>query len=136
MFEQYIGRVVAFVLMPVLAVAVPPAVNAVNEVLGTGFSDAQVTQYAIAAVVGVAIVVYKWLHNRGEWEILAEAGRQAEDIVESGLPYAPAPAGGGSTVDVSPAGPSEPAVTPVAPADPEPAATPTVPPGLDSESRV
>lgn len=93
MFDQYIGRIVAFVLTPILLVAVPPAVNAVNEVLGTGFTDQQIIQYALAAAVGLALVVYKWLQNRGEWEVLIAAGEQAKDIVAEGSTHLPADAG-------------------------------------------
>lgn len=63
-----IGRIVAFVLAPILLVAVPPVTNAVNEVLGLGFTDQQISNVVIATVVGIALVVYKWLSNRGAYE--------------------------------------------------------------------
>ena len=67
-FNAQIGKIVAFALTPLLAIAIPPLVNAVNSVLGTDFSDQQISNIAIAAVVGVAIVIWQWLRNRGEWE--------------------------------------------------------------------
>ena len=67
-FTANIGRVVTFVLTPILVVAVPPVTNALNEVLGTGFSDQQISNIAIATVVGLALVVWRWLGNRGNWE--------------------------------------------------------------------
>jgi len=67
-FENYIGRIVTFVLTPILVVAVPPVTNALNDVLGTGFDDQQISNIAIATVVGLALVVWRWLGNRGDWE--------------------------------------------------------------------
>lgn len=63
-----IGRVVAFVLAPILLVAVPPVTNAINSVFGLGFSDQQISNVVIAIVVGLALVIFKWLSNRGEYE--------------------------------------------------------------------
>lgn len=95
-FRSYIGRVVAFVLTPLLAVAAAPAVNAVNEVLGTGFSDQQLSNIAIATVVGIAAVAWQWLRNRGHWEAtvlevekLYEAGRQLVGEEAESDPVAP-----------------------------------------------
>lgn len=68
---SYIGRVVSFVLMPVLLVAATPVVNAVNEVLGVGLTDQQVVEAAIATIVGLALTGYQWLRNRGAQELAA-----------------------------------------------------------------
>jgi len=67
-FTSYIGRIVTFALTPLLLIAVPPVTNALNEVLGTGFSDQQISNVAIAIVVGIALAVWQWLRNRGNWE--------------------------------------------------------------------
>jgi hypothetical protein len=82
-FTANIGRVVAFLLTPLLAVAVPPVVQGANEVLGTAYTDQQLSNVAIATVVGIAIVIWQWLRNRGKWEeklaeleALYEAGKQ------------------------------------------------------------
>lgn len=77
-FNKYIGRIVTFVLTPLLAVLVPPVEHGLNSVLGTNFSDQQLSNMAIATVVGLAIVAYKWLHNRGVWEIV---NRDVEKLV-------------------------------------------------------
>lgn len=81
-----IGRVVAFVLAPILLAAVPPVTNAVNSVFGLGFTDGQISNVVIATVVGLALVFYKWLGNRGAYERtivelhkLYEAGRELAD---------------------------------------------------------
>lgn len=63
-----IGRVVTFLLAPLLLTAVPPVTNAVNEVFGLGFTDQQISNVVIAIVIGLALVVYKWLSNRGAYE--------------------------------------------------------------------
>lgn len=79
-----ISRIVAFVLTPILLVAVPPVTNAVNEVLGTGYSDQQLSNVAIAATVGVALAAYKWLANRGRYEIAA-VENVVTDVYTSGV---------------------------------------------------
>ena len=95
-FTANIGRIVAFVLAPVLVVAVPPVVDGLNNVLGTDFSNQQISNIAIATVVGLAIVVYKWLGNRGQWEkamaelhLLYESGRQEVDNQVANSPAPP-----------------------------------------------
>ena len=92
-FSSYIGRIVAFALAPLLALAAPPVVKAVNEVLGTDFSDAQLSQIAIATVVGLAAVAWQWLRNRGNWETkiaeleaLYKAGEQQLAMAEAAGP--------------------------------------------------
>ena len=92
-FNAYIGRIVAFVLAPVLLVAVPPVTNAINEVLGTGYSDQQISNVAIAVTVGLAAVIWQWLRNRGNWEkgiaeleALYEAGKQNIEAAEAAGP--------------------------------------------------
>lgn len=100
-----IGRVVAFVLAPLLLVAVPPVTNAINEVFGLGFTDQQISNVVIAIVVGLALVVYKWLSNRGAYERtvvelhkLYEAGSQLANAGQN------APAQGDPTDPVTPPG--------------------------------
>jgi len=78
LFTSYIGRVVTFVFYPILAVAVPPVVTVVNNVLDTGLTEGQVTQAAIATIVGSAILFYKWLDNRGTQEVQALATKMQE----------------------------------------------------------
>lgn len=82
LFRNYIGRIVAFVVAPLLAVAAPPVVNFANSILGTEFTDQQLSNIAIATVVGVALVVWQWLRNRGQWET---AALELEKLYEAGL---------------------------------------------------
>ena len=81
--ESNISRVVAWVLAPITLVAVPPVVNAVNEVLGTGYTDQQLSNVAIATVVGAALAFYKWISNRGRFEI-ATVEKVANELYTSG----------------------------------------------------
>ena len=67
-FKSQIGKIVAFAIAPLLALAVPPVVDALNTALGTDFSNQEISNIAIATVVGVAIVIWQWLRNRGNWE--------------------------------------------------------------------
>lgn len=92
-FKSYIGRVVAFILAPVLAIAVPPVTIAVNNLLGTGFSDQQVTAVAVAAVVGVALAVFQWLRNLGNWEAKAQEAYMLYRAGEQNLAMAEAQQG-------------------------------------------
>ena len=86
--QAKVGKIVAFALAPLLAIAVPPVVNAVNSVLDTDFSDQQISNIAIATIVGIALVVWQWLRNRGNWEraiaelyALYESGRESHPVV-------------------------------------------------------
>lgn len=67
-FKSNIGRIVAFIATPLLAVAVPPIVDGLNTVLDTDFSNQEISNIAIATIVGIAIVIWQWLRNRGNWE--------------------------------------------------------------------
>lgn len=67
-FRSYIGRIVAFALAPLLGVAAAPAVKGINDVLGTGYTEQQLSNIAIGVGVGVALGVWQWLRNRGNWE--------------------------------------------------------------------
>lgn len=69
LFHQYIGRLVTFVLTPLLLVAVPPVTKGINDVLDTGLTDAQVTAFAITMALGLVAVVIKWLHGLNKWEL-------------------------------------------------------------------
>lgn len=80
-FKSYIGRIVAFILTPILVVVVPVVTNAANEVLGTGLTGQQISNVAIAGVVGVAGVAWQWLRNRGNWE---QTVLELENIYEAG----------------------------------------------------
>jgi hypothetical protein len=88
-FNKYIGRIVAWALGPVLLAVVPTLTRWINDGLGTDLSDQQLSNVMIAVVTGVAIVLYKWLHNRGEWEravaITQSVYNQGQAAVEGGV---------------------------------------------------
>jgi hypothetical protein len=90
-FSSYIGRIVAFGLAPVLALAAPPIVEALNNVLGTDYTSQQVSNIAIATVVGVAAVIWQWLRNRGDWEKELAKLHIGNQIIDQ-IPIPPAPA--------------------------------------------
>lgn len=69
--QSYIGRIVAFVLTPILL----PAVGAISvwmqNSIGIDLPVEAVVGYTISTTIGVALVIYKWLENRGRFEIAA-----------------------------------------------------------------
>lgn len=67
-FRSHIGRIVTFVLTPILLPLVGAGAVWAQDVIGIDLDPAQVTAYVGAVVIGLAIVVYKWLANRGDWE--------------------------------------------------------------------
>lgn len=66
--EQYIGRIVAFVLTPLLLTVVTPLAVWAQAQLGINLNPAEVVAYIVTVGTGIALVAYKWLHNRGEFE--------------------------------------------------------------------
>ena len=77
--RDHISRVVAFVLAPLLALAVPPVTNAINSALGTGYNDQQLSNIAIAIVVGLALTLWAWLRGRAEFETAAATLKEQYD---------------------------------------------------------
>lgn len=67
-FTNYIGRVVAFVLTPLLLPLAATVAVWIQDVLGIDLDGAQLTGYVIAVVTGVALAAFQWLRNRGLWE--------------------------------------------------------------------
>lgn len=82
LFNQYIGRTVAFVVTPVMAVVSPVVVQFVNNVTGAGLDVQTLTGATVAVVVGLSAVAYKWLSNLGNHERLE---RELEKLYEAGL---------------------------------------------------
>ncbi len=94
-FESNVGRIVAFVLAPILLpVAATFAAWAQNAV-GVDLHPDAVVALVVSTVVGLAAVVYKWISNRGqyerllaEWQNLHDTGAALEDptpVVPPGL---------------------------------------------------
>lgn len=65
---NYIGRVVAFVLTPLLLPLAATVAVWIQDVLGIDLDGSQLTGYVIAVVTGVALAAFQWLRNRGLWE--------------------------------------------------------------------
>jgi high-affinity Fe2+/Pb2+ permease len=63
-----VGKLVAGVMAPVFAWLSPAVAGLANEVFKLHLSSQQVSNVGIAIIAGLAIMGYKWLHNRGEWE--------------------------------------------------------------------
>ena len=63
-----IGKIVAGVLAPVFAWFSPAVAGLANKVFNLHMSPQQVSNLAIGIIAGLALIGYKWLQNRGEWE--------------------------------------------------------------------
>ena len=64
-----IGRLVAFVLTPILIPVATGVAAWIQNVVGIDLTGDQLTAYVVAVATGLAIVVATWLRNRGQWEI-------------------------------------------------------------------
>lgn len=78
-----IGRVVTFVVTPILLPVVGALAFWLQNKIGIDMNPTEATAYIAAIVTGGAGVIWKWLHNRGEYERsvielhkLYEAGNQ------------------------------------------------------------
>ncbi len=74
-----ISRLVAWVLAPALAILIPPVTNAVNTALGTGYNDQQLSNIAIAAIVGTLLALWAWLRGRAQFETAATYVKERYD---------------------------------------------------------
>jgi hypothetical protein len=81
-----IGRIVAFVLTPLLLPLVAVGTAWLQRVIGVGLDPAEVVGVVVATTTGVAAVAYKWLHNRGEFERLV---LEVHKLYDAGKELAP-----------------------------------------------
>jgi sulfite exporter TauE/SafE len=81
-----VGRIVAFVLTPILLPGVGAVAFWLQNVIGIDLQQytAVAVGFVVSVVTGCALVAYKWLENRGAWEkgvaeleALYHAGQQA-----------------------------------------------------------
>jgi hypothetical protein len=63
-----IGRVVAFVLTPILLPVTTIVANWLQDAAGLDLNGGDLAAYLVAIAVGVALAAFQWLRNRGEWE--------------------------------------------------------------------
>lgn len=84
MLEQYIARIVTFVVTPVILVVVPVVANAVQDYAGMDLDEGALAAYLTSATVGAALALFAWIKNRGEWEIVVGAGKQVEGWHDAG----------------------------------------------------
>lgn len=67
-FESQIGKIVAFVLTPILAPLVGALAFWLQDKLGINMDPAVAVGYIVTVVSAVAVAAGTWLHNRGKWE--------------------------------------------------------------------
>jgi hypothetical protein len=78
--NSQIGRLVAFVLTPIL-LPIGTAVAAwLQNAVGIDLHGDQLTGYVVAVAAGLAIVFATWLRNRGQWEIAQAQVQQLHGI--------------------------------------------------------
>lgn len=87
--DAYIGRIVV-ALTAILLPFVAAFANYVQDRLGVDIPADDLTNFLVAIVIGTGAVVYKWLHNRGEYE---RAALELEKIYENGLQLSESVAG-------------------------------------------
>lgn len=63
-----IGRVVAFVVTPVLLPVLGALAVWLQDKVGINMDPAVLVGFVVSVVAGTAALAYKWLHNRGEYE--------------------------------------------------------------------
>jgi hypothetical protein len=71
--------VVAFILTPLLLPIAAVVANWIQDFAGLDLNGADLTAYVVSVVVGVALAVYRWLANRGEWEKVMEYVTRTHD---------------------------------------------------------
>jgi hypothetical protein len=72
MLDNYIGRIVAFVLTPILLPLMGALAFWLQDVAGVDMDPEVATGFVVSVVVGLALAVWQWLKNRGNWETQAE----------------------------------------------------------------
>jgi uncharacterized membrane protein YeaQ/YmgE (transglycosylase-associated protein family) len=68
---SYIGRIVAFVLTPLLLPITAVVANWLQDALGVNLNGGALAAFLVSVVVGVALAIWQWLRGRVQWERLA-----------------------------------------------------------------
>lgn len=119
--ESNISRWVTFLLAPLVLLAASFIAIKAKTWFNYDLSPAATAGYLFGLIGGVAGIIYKWVHNRGLYELSKSTGLPEEQLnhiistIEEKLPTAPsAPT---SPAEGSPEAPgAPPAVPPAAPA--------------------
>lgn len=84
--NNYVSRIVAFVLTPILLPVATAAAAWLQDAIGVDLHGDQLTAYVVAIATGLAVTAATWLRNRGKWEVaqaelikLYELGLHADD---------------------------------------------------------
>lgn len=64
-----IGKIVAFVLTPILLPTATAVAAWAQDAIGIDLDGGALTAYVVAVAVGIAAVSATWLFNRGKWEV-------------------------------------------------------------------
>lgn len=67
--EQYIARIVTFVVAPIAVSAATALAYAAQKHVGIDFDPQELSVYLTSVAVGQALVIYKWLSGRAAYEI-------------------------------------------------------------------
>lgn len=79
--KNYISRIVAFVLTPVLLPLAGAVANWIQDALGLNLTGLDLTLYVVTVITGVALAAFQWLRGRVKWEV---AKVEYDKVVELG----------------------------------------------------
>jgi hypothetical protein len=89
MLNEYAGRIVAFIVTPIItSLTAVIVVWASKHLPGVELDSQEISNIAVAAVVAVGAAGYKWLENRGRHEQLVTINSQ-QGAVGAGDPVVP-----------------------------------------------
>jgi len=77
--RSHVGRIVAFVLTPILLPLVGAGSVWAQDAIGVNLDPNEVVAYVVAVVAGCALVAFKWLENRGRFELVAAETQKLHD---------------------------------------------------------
>lgn len=86
MENPYIGRIVVF-LTPLLAAISGAVVTWVGTIVpGANLDGTELTALFVAGTLAIAHVVFKWLDNRGDYEVASELNAMASQVHDDARP--------------------------------------------------
>lgn len=80
--NPYIGRLVVL-LSPVFGSVAVAIANWVQDAIGADLDETQLTVFLTGVFVAVSGIVYRWLANRGVWEIAQASGSLDDAAVQA-----------------------------------------------------